>query len=187
MFLFDSLISNIFTNNSDFQAKLYYCKSYMQLLESHFHFTNSLLTICLRWNGIIVKFDALVCWISCSKSSCLRLLLGWGSTWSIVQYNMVLLKKMTMGSWRNDDHLGNHYSVSCTDFYHHCQCIESLQCSLICCPGHCSILRLLCCSCQLLCCKLLSNYLVITAYLVNYCHLSSNGRYWPLHITFFSK
>ena len=49
-FLFDSLITNIFTNNSDFQAKLDYYKSYMHLLVSHFHFTNSLLTIRLQWS-----------------------------------------------------------------------------------------------------------------------------------------
>ncbi len=29
-------------------------------------------------------------------------------------------------------------------------------------------------------CKLLSSYWVITAYSVNYCHLGSNGGYWPL-------
>ena len=39
----------------------------------------------------------------------------------------------------------------------------------------------------LLCCKLLRNYSVITAYLVNYCRLGSNGGYWPFNITVFWK
>ena len=38
-----------------------------------------------------------------------------------------------------------------------------------------------------LCCKLLRNYSVITAYLVNYCRLGSNGGYWPFNITVFWK
>ena len=38
-----------------------------------------------------------------------------------------------------------------------------------------------------LCCKLLQNYSVITAYLVDYCRLGSNGGYWPFNITVFWK
>ena len=102
-FLFDCLITNIFTNNSNVQAILDYYKSYMRLLVSHFHFKNSLLTMHLQWPEEfctrVVSF-VLKCFLF--NKSTAKKWLAMRKTWCVLGVDATLVQRIFADLWINN-------------------------------------------------------------------------------------